>query len=611
MRRGGSGFGVRDAFRHGFEALSATGRFPCHSTMPHAAAFRLLPREGRALIAAVRYAYLERRRPGGRRPPSGSNRRDESFLPPLHPMATISEAYDRAVEIHRQGRLEQAAEIYRRILAVEPEHAGAWHLLGVIAQQRGDPITAIEYIRRSIRQDATRPAPYANLGAALRFAGQLPEAEEALRHALRMAPDFTQALTNLGLTLADQDRAEEALEHFHHVQRIDPRDSLLARGLAHCLAETGRVEEALAVYQRGLEIEPQPILRLLQATLLPLVYRSRDDLQHWRGRMIDAVDRLIAEGLQIDLEQEQAVPVFSLAHQGCNDRELQARLVKLYRPPPPLSLPPSPRRAGRDRRIRVGFLSSYFNTHTVGKLSRGLIADLNRDDFRVVVLSLGEHHDPVADFIRAAADEFVLLPRQVEAMRAAVAAARLDVLIYTELGMSTAIYTLAFSRLAPVQCVTWGHPSTTGLPTMDYFLSSDAMEPPAAAEHYTERLVRLPSLTFCFHRPPAPARTRDRAGFGLDPRVHSYVCPQSIYKFHPDFDPILGRDSPPRSAGGGGADPVGLSAGRRAAPPALQPDHARRGPPRALHRPAAAVGVRRAAGPLRRVAATPCTSAAA
>ena len=51
---------------------------------------------------------------------------------------------------------------------------------------------------------------------------------------------------------------------------------------------------------------------------------------------------------------------------------------------------------------------------------------------------------------------------------------------------------LAAQRLAPVQCNSLGHPETSGLPTIDYFLSSDLMEPLDAARHYTERLVRLP-----------------------------------------------------------------------------------------------------------------------
>jgi predicted O-linked N-acetylglucosamine transferase (SPINDLY family) len=76
------------------------------------------------------------------------------------------------------------------------------------------------------------------------------------------------------------------------------------------------------------------------------------------------------------------------------------------------------------------------------------------------------------------------------------------VLLYADIGMEPFSYTLAFSRLAPVQCVAWGHPVTTGLPEIDHFLSSDLMEPPGAEAHYTERLVRLPNLSICYSALP-------------------------------------------------------------------------------------------------------------
>jgi predicted O-linked N-acetylglucosamine transferase (SPINDLY family) len=112
--------------------------------------------------------------------------------------------------------------------------------------------------------------------------------------------------------------------------------------------------------------------------------------------------------------------------------------------------------------------------------------------------------------------------------------------------MDQTTYSLAFSRLAPVQCTTWGHPQTTGLDTIDYFISSDLMESPEADDHYSERLIRLPSLTFYYHRSELPSQLAGREAFGLHPTAHLYACPQSIYKFHPDFDAaiagILRRD---------------------------------------------------------------------
>jgi protein O-GlcNAc transferase len=81
---------------------------------------------------------------------------------------------------------------------------------------------------------------------------------------------------------------------------------------------------------------------------------------------------------------------------------------------------------------------------------------------------------------------------------------------------------------------------TTGIGTIDYFISSRLMEPPGAEEHYTEKLVALDSLTVYYHRPPTP-EPAPREGFGLNPGARLYVCPQSIYKFHPEFDGLLGE----------------------------------------------------------------------
>ena len=65
--------------------------------------------------------------------------------------------------------------------------------------------------------------------------------------------------------------------------------------------------------------------------------------------------------------------------------------------------------------------------------------------------------------------------------------------------MDIRTYFLAFSRLARVQCVTWGHPDTTGIPNMDYFISSNLIEPKEADEHYSEKLQRLNVLPTFYH----------------------------------------------------------------------------------------------------------------
>jgi predicted O-linked N-acetylglucosamine transferase (SPINDLY family) len=105
--------------------------------------------------------------------------------------------------------------------------------------------------------------------------------------------------------------------------------------------------------------------------------------------------------------------------------------------------------------------------------------------------------------------------------------------------MDPLTYSLAFSRLAPVQCVTWGHPETSGIATIDYFISADAMETPASDSQYTERLVRLAQPAVYYYRPPAPTGRRTRADFGLPEDPTIYGCLQMLWKFHPEFDALL------------------------------------------------------------------------
>ena len=98
--------------------------------------------------------------------------------------------------------------------------------------------------------------------------------------------------------------------------------------------------------------------------------------------------------------------------------------------------------------------------------------------------------------------------REVEALRA--------------LGMDVRTYFLAFARLAPVQCVTWGHPDTTGIPNLDTFLSSSLIEPLDAEEHYSERLHRFSTLPTYYLRHKIPERLKSRADFGFDEKQRIY-----------------------------------------------------------------------------------------
>ncbi len=269
------------------------------------------------------------------------------------------------------------------------------------------------------------------------------------------------------------------------------------------------------------------------ATALPVVYKSCDDVRRWRRRLEDGVRQLADEGLKIDTTNTLNPTTFFLAYQGENDREVMRQLGQIYQG---VHLVSGPR--GRRSEAGVGFLSAYFRDHTIGRLNLGRIQHLSRAKFEVTVIAVGHARDGVVEAFERAADRFVRVPRQVATARRLIADLDLDILVFAEVGMDALTQTLAYSRMAPVQCATWGHPDTTGSPTMDYFLSSELLEDSDAQAHYTEQLVRLPNLGIYYERPRLVG-VRSRESFGLDPKRHVYLCPQTIFKFHPDFDEAL------------------------------------------------------------------------
>lgn len=80
--------------------------------------------------------------------------------------------------------------------------------------------------------------------------------------------------------------------------------------------------------------------------------------------------------------------------------------------------------------------------------------------------------DGATEMARKLCDRFVQGPLPVRCWRKEIAKDASHVLIYPDIGMDPGAGQLGAHRLAPVQCVTFGHPKTTGYPTIDYFLSS-------------------------------------------------------------------------------------------------------------------------------------------
>lgn len=491
-------------------------------------------------------------------------------------MADSDDILARALADHRAGRPEAAEPVYRRLVADDPSCHAAWHLLGIVALQRGEAATALEHIERAAALvpdngryatnlgvalatlgrteaaiaaferaatlDPTDPEPPFNIATLLHQAGDTAAAERWYRRALTIGPDHALASNNLGALLKDSGQAEAARTLFERAVAADPDCIEAITNLGRLAEERGDVARARQWFDRALAIAPDEAIRLKRALLLPVVYRDEAEVAETRQEFEAALARAAAAPPQMaNPVHEGSRATFFLAYQGYDDRRVQEQLAALYRgAAPALDFVATHCRAPRrqDGRIRVGFVSKHLCNHTIGKLNRGLIAGLPRADFEVTLFPVGTPDDALAREIAASADRVIPLPQELAEARTIIADQAPNILYYPDIGMEPFTYFLAFARLAPVQCTTWGHPVTSGLDTMDYFISTHAGEVPEADDHYRERLVRFERFSTCYRRPERLPRA-DRAGLGLPAGRTLYLCPQTLFKLHPAMDGAL------------------------------------------------------------------------
>jgi tetratricopeptide (TPR) repeat protein len=167
-------------------------------------------------------------------------------------MATISEALATAIQHHQAGRLQAAGQIYRRILALQPNHADAMHLLGVIAHQLGKHGIAVGYIGRAIELRGTEAVFHNNLAAAYCALRRISEAVVCYRRALELKPDYVEAYDNLGDALKQMGDFQGAEDRFRAALQHNPRFASAHYNLAALLGSK-LPQQDLAAQRRLLE----------------------------------------------------------------------------------------------------------------------------------------------------------------------------------------------------------------------------------------------------------------------------------------------------------------------------------------------------------------------
>ncbi|MGF1491530.1 MAG: tetratricopeptide repeat protein [Microcoleaceae cyanobacterium] len=502
-------------------------------------------------------------------------------------------------KIHQLG---QAVTAYQKAIELDPDLIDAYNNLGNIWYQQGEFAEAEMYYRAAISTDPYFWGSYLNLGNVLFEQNQLDEAIETYQTALQFNPEESLILDNLQIAahlkehptqnsyrLAEkfyhQRKYESAIEHYQNYLEHEEGNEEIYLNLADCfhqlrdssssiqtlqkavqyypnsakinftlitsLLHQGKAEETM--HQAELSSENIPneyAFKLLKYLLVPMLYQTPKQIGFYRHRFEQGLQQLVQE---TDLSTPKArqnclhgisnYTNFYLAYQAHNVVESQAtygnlvhQIMRANYPEWTQSLPLPP----VGDKIRVGYVSNYLHSYSGTLWLTGWLKHHNPEDFEIYCYYTGNSPDPVTQRFQQFSDVFHHVPGDFTTACQQILADQLHILVYPELGMDPPTFQRAALRLAPIQCTAWGHPVTTGLPTVDYFLSSELMEPDNAQEHYSETLIRLPNIGVAYPHPKdIPSLTKTRSDFDLPEDAVIYFCCQAPFKYLPQYDYLL------------------------------------------------------------------------
>ncbi len=461
----------------------------------------------------------------------------------------VGALFNLALVLQAQGRLEEAAASYRRALSHKPDYVEAHGNLGNTLQAQGRLEEAVVCYERALRYRPNYAEVHSNLGNVLLAQGKFAEAAASHARALIHKPNYAEAHHNLGLVLFEQGDVDAAVASYRRALTHKPAYAEAHNNLGNALREQGQSAEAVACYQRALILDrdnAEARLGLTTAAIpvfadtvadslaaLENFERSLEELSAWSGANPGKLGKSVGGSQPFYLAYRPADVTALLARYG---DLICAEAAAHWQPGVAAGEGARPPR----ERVRIAVVSGHVRQHAVWDVVlRGIVAHLDRRRFDVVLYHTGSMTDQETGWAKGRVDRFVQGPRSIRAWLEEVAADRPDVMFYPEVGMDAATCALAALRLAPLQVAGWGHPVTTGLTSIDLFVSGELLEGAGAERHYREKLVRLPGTGVCTDLAPVqsqpwdgPARQADCVRFAL--------CQQPI-KFDPADDVLLTR----------------------------------------------------------------------
>jgi protein O-GlcNAc transferase len=348
-----------------------------------------------------------------------------------------------------------------------------------------------------------------------------------------------------------QGRFDEALALMYELVSRNPNDAYTFNQMGQILIGQGHLEEAKLCFGTAYQLNPRNLaIKLNQILLIGQQNLSIDDIYQKRNHLLYDIEQFPTDYQDAlnDFGMLDVFNLFPLAYHGLNNREIYTKTHDLIRKifpqvnytAPHLQQWQHPAQTQPPRKIKIGFFSRFFFTHPVGRHFHSLINELDRTQFEVYLLDVAwKIHDPIAQALHESCHA-IKIPMVLERARTIIAEQALDLLIFTDIGMDWFSYLLAFARLAHRQAVFLGHPDTTGINTIDYMISYEGVETAQSIQKYSEHVILIPNHISQVLLPQSTLNKEyTKSYFGLPEDQYVFLCQQTFFKYHPDFDTAL------------------------------------------------------------------------
>lgn len=448
-----------------------------------------------------------------------------------------------AILFDDSGQKQKAYEFYLETIRLEPQHQEAIFNAGVLKAQQRKWNEAAEHFKQYCLNNSFDSGALNYLIRVLIMGKRISEIQKWLSLFLNSNVSPGQ-IYDLAIICHENECFEEAILLYQTVFEENVENLPLLSNLAMAYYAIADTTQARSYLKKAWLLNSYPETRLKLALAQPIIRQSQYEVEKCRLEFEEIIQELIHKKVSIEHPLHKVdMTNFYMSYQGYDDKDNQVLLATFYQQASSELCYQAPfiqnYQREKTKKVKIGFISQYFYNHSISKVFMGIMLNLSREHFELTVLATSQPFDESGYLLQSSADHFEVLSPHLQDAQKQVASLQLDIVFYWELGLSPFTYFLAFSRLAPIQCMSWGHGVTSGISTIDYIFLSQYLTTKKVQEYFSESVILTQKLLSYYYQPQPCPSLKKRIDFGCLENENLYYCPQSLFKLHPDYDEVL------------------------------------------------------------------------